>query len=129
MIKLRDYLFEKDYDKIMELIHQENWQSFYVERKEEFVEALKSSSSFVIYEDDKLVGFIRCLTDGVFTLFIAEIIIDTRYRRKGYGRKLIEFVHNQYPKTRIDLLSDNDDFYKALGFRFLGNGMRKCDWY
>lgn len=129
MVEILDYSQERDYESILESLKQEQWQSFYEERKQEYVDALKKSQTFVLYEDGKFAGFVRGITDGCFTLFIPEIIVNSEYRRKGYGRMLIEHIKQRNPKTRIELISDSDDFYLAQGFHTVGNGMRKHDWY
>lgn len=129
MEEIRRYVYEKDYNEIMKLIVEENWQSYFEERKDEFKIALENSITYVIYEDNSFVGFVRGLTDGCFTLFIAEIIVSKDFRRHGYGRKLIDSIHQEFPKTRIDLLSDDDNFYLSQGFHIIGNGMRKHNWY
>lgn len=129
MIHIRIYSQKRDYASIIQSLKRENWQSFYEERKIEYMEALIKSKTLVIYEGEEYVGYIRGITDGYFTLFIPEIIIEPQYRRKGYGRMLIEYIKQCYPKTRIDLISENDAFYIQQGFQTVGNGMRQHDWY
>ncbi len=129
MLAIKKYDYGRDYEHILESLMLEKWQSFYEERKDEYLLALNNSYSYVLYDNKQYCGFIRGISDGVFTLFIAELIINEEYRRKGYGRKLIEYVHGLVPLTRIDLISDNDEFYATLGFHFVGKGMRKHNWY
>ena len=119
-----EYNEERDYISIINSTKSEAWISFYTDKKEQYQNALKSSLTYVIYENDCYAGYIRAITDNFFTLFVCEIIIDQKYRRKGYGRLLLDYLHNLYPSTRTDLLSDNDSFYIASGFHALGNGMR-----
>ena len=119
---------QRDYQNILNSIIGEKWQSFYEERKEEYKIALNNSMTYVIY-DEKYCGYLRAITDKVFTIFIAEIIVEKDSRNKGYGKKLIEYVQNLFPSARIDLISDEDEFYQKIGFRNLGNGMRRHNWY
>ena len=50
------------------------------------------------------------------------------HRRQGLGRHLIEEIEARLPATRIELVSEEDGFYKALGFSFVGNGFRLRKW-
>ena len=74
-----------------------------------------------------VVGFVRGLTDGAITLFIAEMAVDVRLRGRGIGHALLDVCHYLYPTTRLDLLAADDAraFYKACGFRIIHDGMRK----
>lgn len=129
MEEIKRYEEKRDYQEIMHLLKEENWQSFYEERKEEYRLSLLKSDVFVLLIDNKCQGFIRGITDGLFTLFIPEIVIGKEVRRKGHGTKLITHLHSLYPKTRIELISDEDVFYLHQGFHIVGNGMRKHNWY
>ena len=83
------------------------------------------SHYLVLEEDQKILGFARYLTDEVMTTFLAEIIIDKAYRGKGLGRRLIAEIHQKYPLTRIELISEADGFYQTVGFKPVGTGLRK----
>ena len=72
--------------------------------------------------------FCRYITDDVETTFIGEIIVAKSHRRQGLGRHLIEEIEARLPATRIELVSEEDGFYKALGFSFVGNGFRLRKW-
>lgn len=55
---------------------------------------------------------------------IADCMIAKRYRRKGYGRKLAEYVINRaYPNNRISLKAMDDGlyFWDRLGFESVKN--------
>lgn len=70
-------------------------------------------------------GIVRCITDGSFTIYCCEIIVDSEFRGRGIGTGLLRIVQEQWPACSIDVLSDNDAFYKANGVLVLCNGMRK----
>ena len=70
--------------------------------------------------NDMVIGFVRALTDGEVTMYIAEAVVEPERREQGIGRALLEACHALYPRTR----DAADDFYRALGFRPLP-GFRK----
>ena len=124
-IHIREYCEETDYNNILESCRKEHWKNFYETKKEQYKEALKRSITYVAYEEERYCGYIRCITDEVFTTYCCEIIVDDIYKRRGVGKALIEKVRMQYPSTCIDVLSDNDEFYQSNQFLILCNGMRK----
>ena len=74
------------------------------------------------YEDEKLVGLIRCVGDGHTIVFIQDILVYPEYQRSGIGTALMKAVLEKYPHTyQIELATDNTEktisFYKSLGFR------------
>ena len=78
-------------------------------------------------EGERVVGFVRGLTDGAITMYIAEMAVDAPQRGRGIGWALLDACHVLYPTARLDLLATDDAraFYKAYGFRELHDGMRK----
>ena len=75
------------------------------------------------FDDDRLVGYIRCVGDGVHIVFIADLIIRRGYRRRGIGVALMKAVFDKYSDVRtIYLLTDTEDeisnaFYRAVGMK------------
>jgi ribosomal protein S18 acetylase RimI-like enzyme len=83
--------------------------------------------TLVAIEGESVVGFLRGLTDGAITMYIAEMAVEGRLRGRGIGRAMLDVCHALYPTTRLDLLAADDAraFYKACGFRVIHDGMRK----
>ncbi|PNZ72459.1 GNAT family N-acetyltransferase [Staphylococcus saprophyticus] len=120
--KYSDFYFN-DINKLNEL---EGWDNL-VDHKNDFKKALENSITYVVLDnDDNFLGYVRALTDGFITLFICELLINKRKRSLGLGSMLINFLHERYPKTRIDLLAteNSSKFYKHKNFR-LFYGYRK----
>lgn len=112
-----------DLDGLLALYQAEQWTNFTKEKVAAMLEA-SASICLVLEEAGEIIGFARYITDGVETTFIGEIIVAKSHRRQGLGRRLIEEIERRLPATRIELVSEEDGFYKALGFRFVGNGFR-----
>ncbi|MFD1361817.1 GNAT family N-acetyltransferase [Lentibacillus salinarum] len=66
-----------------------------------------------------LIGHIRGLTDGFITLYVCEMVIDEAYRGLGFGDKLLQYIHEQFLKTRVEMLavSSSRTFYEQHGYR------------
>ncbi|HEM6116682.1 GNAT family N-acetyltransferase [Streptococcus pluranimalium] len=111
----------EDMVSLSKLYQSQGWESFTEER---IVHLLESSHYMLIEENGVIIAFLRYLTDDVLTTFIAEILVDKAFRGQGLGRLLVEEIMNLHPKTRLELISEADDFYNHLGFRNVGKGYR-----
>jgi ribosomal protein S18 acetylase RimI-like enzyme len=117
---------EKDFPSVQTIYRNEGWMTF-INRADDGLEAWKNSNiALVAVEGDSIIGFVRALTDGKITTYIAEIVVDKHYRGKGIGKALIDICHHFYPNTRLDLLSSEeaDRFYEKDNFRGIP-GFRK----
>jgi predicted N-acetyltransferase YhbS len=116
-----------DAPAIEHLSTRESW-STPARRPEATLAAWQNSwPTLVVTEQERVVGFVRGITDGAITLFIAELLVDPVYRGRGLGRLLLDTCHALFPQTRLDLISTADAaaFYKAGGFRSVGEGLRR----
>lgn len=121
-VNLRNAILS-DLDGLFALYQAEQWTNF---TKEKVAAMLAASASIylVLEEAGEIIGFARYITDDIETTFIGEIIVAKSHRRQGLGCRLIEEIEARLPETRIELVSEEDDFYKALGFVPIGNGLR-----
>lgn len=91
------------------------------------------------YSADKNIFVYACKIDGVYagivvlktengTAEILDIAVNPKYRKKGIGKSLIDFILNQFPVDTITAETDNEavEFYKRCGFDVIGFGM-KCN--
>lgn len=91
----------------------------------ELVKTLVVNSAYLVLEQEgEVVGFARYLTDGQVTTFISELLVAKAYRRQGLARRLLMAIAQRHPQTRLELLSQADAYYDALGFRRVGTGFR-----
>jgi len=125
LIIIEQYQEERDFARIISSCEQEGWVKFYTTRKAQFHASLSLSLTYVAYCEGQYCGFARFITDNCFTVYCCEIIIDQPYRRRGIASQLIENVKSLYPSCCIDVISDNDDFYRSNGFFIVGNGLRR----
>lgn len=79
-------------------------------------------TTVVAATDGHIVGFAQLLSDGEIQAYLCLIAVDSKYRRKGIARELIEVGLKSAGGLRVDLLTDSaEDFYKALPhFKFSG---------
>jgi ribosomal protein S18 acetylase RimI-like enzyme len=72
------------------------------------------------WDDNKLVGFARATSDGVYRATIFDVVVDPDYRRLGLGRKLVETILIQPCMRRVEkiylITTNQQSFYERLGF-------------
>lgn len=83
---------------------------------------MHSLVSYAAYDDDELVGAIRCVGDGHSIVYIQDILVKPEYQRMGIGTMLVGTVCEAFPDVyQMVLLTDDTprsvSFYESLGFR------------
>ena len=72
------------------------------------------------YDNDKLVGLICVMDDGVMTAYIHYLLVNPKYQSYGIGRELIERVKEYYKDYLRLVLVCYDTvvgFYEKVGFK------------
>ena len=71
------------------------WQGDYdMERTRQ---ALSRTLNITAYDDGKLIGCLRILTDGYFFGTITELLVLPKYQKKGIGSRLLELARENTP--------------------------------
>ena len=108
-------------EEITNLYQSVGWTK-YLERISVLEDAYAHSLCVIgAYDNEKLVGIIRAVGDGLTIVFIQDIIIQPEYQRKGIGTKLLKAVMDKYSDVyQMELLTDNTEktkaFYRSVGF-------------
>lgn len=75
---------------------------------------------FSAWHDNRLVGMICAMDDGIMTAYVHYLLVDPEYQGKHIGKRLVEMLREKYKDyLRIVLNAYNDkmDFYCSLGFK------------
>lgn len=96
---------------------------------------LDGSIQIGIEEDGILIaGLDACIT-AFKILYVSTVFVDEAYRRKGYGKMLVEEMEKRARKMgvntiRLDTFSwQGKEFYEALGYEAVGHYENKIDGY
>ncbi|WP_312092377.1 GNAT family N-acetyltransferase [Niallia sp.] len=77
---------------------------WWIERTEQDMEKMLSQTLAVgAWENNKLIGFARAITDGIFRAFIEDVVIHSSFNRKGIGTQLIAKMIEEL--SNIDVIS------------------------
>lgn len=120
-MELRKFDFNEYLEDIKRIYKSANWLA-YLEDDEKLKRAFKNSIYLLgAFEQNKLIGFIRCLGDGEHIVIVQDLIVDSDYYRQGIGTNLFKAVSEKYKEVRsfclftdIHDIRDNE-FYKSLG--------------
>ncbi len=79
------------------------------------------------WNDDKLIGVSRALTDHSYCCYLSDLAVDKAYQGKGIGKQLIEITHEAGGgKTNVSLIllsaPDAFSFYERIGLAKIDNG-------
>jgi predicted N-acetyltransferase YhbS len=78
-----------------------------------------SNLIFTAWDNEKLVGVSRSITDWAWSCYLADLAVDPEYKKSGIGKKLIEFTKEKVgEQTMVLLLSVPTamEYYPKVGF-------------
>lgn len=88
--------------------------------------AFKNSYSVVfIYNEDKIIGVGRGISDGAYQAAIYDIAVHPEYQGNGLGKTIIDEIYKDLKEFNIILYSRpaSENFYRKLGFEKMLTGM------
>ena len=105
-------------EKAIELLHTTYWAE---NRDSEVIrKSIDNSIVFGVYKDDSLIGMARVISDFATTFYIADVIIDEKYRGNGLGKKLISTIMSDERFSSlfgILVTRDAHGLYEHFGFK------------
>ena len=107
-----------DCEELERLFLSVNWSSGCFPDK--LVVAMKNYNTvFSAWDENKLVGMICVMDDGIMNAYVHYLLVEPDYHGKTIGRTLVNMVKEKYKEyMRIVVVACNDElhFYEACGF-------------
>lgn len=90
-------------------------------RLEDWKIALANSKPIVAaWDSERLIGFARATSDGIYRATIWDVVIHPDYQGAGLGRKLVETVLMHPHVNRVErvylMTTNQQQFYERIGF-------------
>lgn len=91
----------------------------------ECMEGMIKNSNLVVtaWDDDKLIGIARSVTDYHYACYLSDLAVDKKYQNDGVGKRLQIATQEQLgPRCKLILIAAPADnsYYEHIGFS-------KCD--
>ena len=88
---------------------------------EEMAQAIAHSNPVVTaWEGNRLIGFTRATSDGIFRATIWDVVIHPEYQGAGLGRRLVETLIAHPHMNRVErtylMTTHQQRFYERIGF-------------
>ena len=79
---------------------------------------LNSFAVCVVWEDGRIIGTARVLSDGICNAYLVDVWTRSDCRRNGIGRTMVEKLCERLSGQHLYLQTDDDsaDFYREIGF-------------
>lgn len=90
----------------------------------------QSSLVSFVYQESRLVGASRALTDGEYHALIYDVVVHPNCQRRGIGSAMMQALLARLPVWRVMLVADKEmrPFYGQLGFAPYGDVLTRLDW-
>ena len=80
-----------------------------------------------VYEENELIGYIDCISNGVTDAYIQDLMVKPEYQGKGIGTKLMNMMIDYLKDNHIYMISVLFDeslksFYDKFGFYTMLSG-------
>lgn len=79
-----------------------------------------SEPAISVWDGQKLIGFARANSDGIYRATIWDVVVHPDYRGAGLGRKLVETVISHPRVNRVErvylMTTHQQRFYERIGF-------------
>jgi ribosomal protein S18 acetylase RimI-like enzyme len=78
-----------------------------------------------VYDDDKLIGFGRAISDYAYQAAIYDVAVSQAYQGKGLGRIIVSSILKSIPQFNFILYASpgKEGFYETLNFKRMKTGM------
>lgn len=116
-----DYSFSKPLhgEAVYPLFQQTSWAA---NRTPAQIQTLLDNTliNLGVWDDEKLIGFARVITDDLTRAFIEDVVVDSAYRSQGVGHGILEALLKRLAHVEELILCCEValiPFYESVGFQ------------
>jgi ribosomal protein S18 acetylase RimI-like enzyme len=100
----------------------EDWSDYTLgENRQKYANALEKSIVYLVIQDGECVGYVRCVNDFGYGIYIYDLLVHEKARGNHLGKQLMERVKQDYPNDVVYVMSDVDEYYQKLGYAVEGS--------
>jgi len=93
-----------------------------IDERERFATMLEHANLIVTaWHGESLVGISRCITDFVWTTYLADLAVRVSHQRQGIGKELMRRTQAAAPRAKLLLLAAPaaEKYYPHVGFEHM----------
>jgi len=93
-----------------------------IEDRERFATMLAQANlTITAWQDGRLIGISRCITDFVWTTYLADLAVRVSHQRQGIGKELMRRTQAAAPQAKLLLLAAPaaEKYYPHVGFEHM----------
>jgi N-acetylglutamate synthase-like GNAT family acetyltransferase len=120
-IRFSDCRTEIDFQQLQQLF---SLSAFWAQNRsiEDLTIAIENSDPVItLWDGERLIGFARATSDGIYRATIWDVVIHPEYRGVGLGSKLVETVLSHPRMSRVErvylMTTHKQEFYERIGFQ------------
>lgn len=108
-------------NELIELYKSVGWTAD-VNNIDNLRKGMKKSYVIAVYEDKKLIGLVRALSDYATVVYVQDLLVASDYQGKRVGKSLMHHLLNYFGSVgQIIVTARNDErigkFFRYLNFR------------
>ncbi|MED1557563.1 GNAT family N-acetyltransferase [Bacillus paramycoides] len=119
----------KDFNGLLALYESLGWNSLKLTVNELEQMCIQSWYAIYVFDNKKLVGMGRVISDGVITGIICGVCVLPEYQYKGIGKEIVERLNRYCEQNRVNpqlmCVEDLKPYYESIGFEEFSIGMTK----
>ncbi len=116
------YKPEHESDVIAAISKDADWGMFTSDDTiDTYRKSLGKSTTYVCYTDNEFCGYVRALFDEGLAVYVSELYVIPKWRKRKIGQALLERVSMDFKKFSVYAFSDEDAYYHKKGYRKMGS--------
>ncbi|MCH4260228.1 MAG: GNAT family N-acetyltransferase [Clostridium tyrobutyricum] len=122
-VKIQYNCSNVDWNRVSKILEEVNMAYFAPEIHKK---AFQNSYTVVfVYHSDKLIGFGRAISDGVYQAAIYDVAVLPEYQGKHVGSTIIKSIIKKIPRCNFILYASpgKERFYEKMNFKKMKTGM------
>lgn len=109
-----------DFEQLQELFNESAFWAQGRSIKDLSIAIANSEPVISVWDGERLIGFARATSDGIYRATIWDVVIHPDYQGAGLGRKLVETILSHPHVNRVErvylMTTHQQRFYERIGF-------------